>query len=1382
MNKIKPYLLLILLLACVHQVMFAQSATEYNPGNPPEPENLFNLDLQMNNSSAGYTSGTGNYPAGKSVRVIASVYSGYQFIAWREGDSIISTARDFYYIMPSRKVSLTAYFVYTPSNPGEPVYKYTLKLQADPEGSGYFSNDNQFNVPGTNYHIYAYPYSGYIFKGWYRADTLVSATTPYLHTTGYANDTLRARFEYKPGNPGEPATGTGALYNLSLLTPASEKGKTIAFPVHLFNRNTLVYGTTFDLKFPQGALVDEVAATLSGRKNGHILTTEQLNDSTYRFAITGSDTLAISESSGIVMTLPVTIPQEWEVDKTYPVLLSNATVRTASGTVNCPVRSGGLRVLSEEGGLFASFYPDIYLNRAHFVNLSSSLADTFRWDFGDGTTSTQKSPLHSYAAGGPYTVKLWVSRGTQQDSAQFNIVITDKTHWRISGNFTLNSTLTEVRNFANAEELFTLFSQSGISGSSLINVAIGQTHQLLISQQMKEKLSVLLQKLKQSGHSLTFSAIDTLNQPVIDFRDTIDQEVLDLLIDLWNFMPVNRVKFALQGVEMNSTAIRSFRSQVVCSGNSSTALDFSIINPALTYNWIRVEETVTIGGYLTEGQQILPSMTLTNATEAPDTLTYDVSTTIPGTTFTKLVTLKILVLPKLSGAPQIELPAAGSEQASTTIKFTWTSIKNAIYDLYIWEENTSSPAVPSFSGITTNSFTNSSFCKYGKKYNWKVLAKGNCDSQSSATGSFSVRTLPDLQAITIQHPADLYPGDQVTVTVTIRNKGGKTPASSYWRDEIALSRNENLEGILSLTSFASYRTLLNDSSYNVNLTFVLPLDTVPYSRFVVRSDINNQLLESDETNNVFVSEPITIIQPRIESNDFTRLRRLYQQTGGNNWKRRWNINSDVIIAANWPGVSFYRGKVSALNLNSNNLTGVFPVSFFEFEKLQRLELFDNQLEGNLEVIRDSIQNMAQRADSLTYLNLGKNKLSGEPVAFSALFPQLSYLNLSENRISHLQQAFSATITQLNLQYQRVQIDSMNMIAHPSFDTLPSVCRYNHSNRSFTYWPGFSILHQNNTVGYISYSGNQYQLSWNNTTGWRIPSGAALELMQHNGTAYGARSPFKLFFMQGDANVDRRIDLLDVQHSLNYVLRNSPTLFNYVAANTFGDDELTVQDIVTTVEMVLANDSTAEQSAGNRRAAAVATPNELYIENNQLLLKTSVSVAAIDVSLYEASSAAFTFLAPPDKFQFRSRDNNTGGTRLILFSTEGSEFGPGVHCLGKFEGKTPAIRSIMLSDKYATELPVRIGSTLTAYGELSTDDVQLHQLPGKLELNIPEDAVPAILQLINMQGIVVQQQTISSPTNITMKLESELPAGIYLLQLCNSRNTSKRWHFKVLITK
>jgi len=1380
MNKIQSYLLHILLILCLQPSLTAQNATEYNPGNPPEPENLFSLELRMNNNSAGYTSGSGNYPAGKSVRIIASVYSGYQFIAWCEGDSVISTSRNFDYIMPSRKVTLTAHFRYTPSNPGEPANKYTLKLMAEPEGSGYFSNDNLFYEPGTHYSVYAYPHSGYVFKGWYRDYTLVSPSTPYAYTTGYANDTLLARFEYLPGNPGEPATGTGSLYNLSLLTPASEKGKTIAFPVHLFNRDTEIFATTFDLQFPQGALIDLANASLSGRKDGHTLSTEVLNDSTYRFAITGPDARALTGSSGILVTIPVTIPQEWEIDTTYPVVLANATVRTAGGTVNCPVKPGGIRVLSEEGALFASFYPDIYLNRAHFVNLSSPLAETYRWDFGDGTGSTEKSPLHSYETGGPYTVRLWVAQGTQTDSAQFNIVVTDKLHWRISGNFSLNTTLVDVRNFRSADELFTLFSQAGIAGPSNIRVANGQSHALEIPLSMKDKLTVLCQKLKQTGHSITFSATDPAQQPVVDFKNTIDQEVLDLLIDLWNYLPAENVKFALQGVEMNSTAIRSFRSQQLCSGNASQALDFSGINPALTYSWKRISEPVSSEGYLTEGQQILPSMTLINPTEAPDTLIYEVNTSIPGTTFTKLLTLKLIVLPLLSGPPVVELPAAGSEQASTTVKFAWSTVHNAIYDLYIWEENTAPPAVPAFSGISVNNFTNSSFCKYGKTYHWKVVARGTCDSRSSTTGSFSIRTLPDLQVVSIQHPADLYPGDEVTVRVTIQNKGGTTPVNSYWRDEIALSRNENLEGILSLNSVYGYRTVLSDSSYSVNIRFILPLDTIPYSRFVVRTDLNNQLLESDETNNVFVSQPIHIIQPRIEPGDYNRLRAFYQQTGGAGWKKKWNINSDVIIAANWPGVSFYRGRVSAINLNSNNLTGTLPGSVFGFSKMKRLELYDNQLTGNLTSINDSVKNMLQPADSLNYLNMGKNRLSGELSAFAAAFPLLTYLNLSENRLSQ-EQALSSAIHQLNLQYQQVTIDSMDMSPYPVFDTLPMICRYNHSNRSFTFQPGFSILHQNNTVGYISFSGNRYNLSWNNTTGWRIPSGEALEIMQHNGTAYGARSPFKLFFLHGDANVDRRIDLLDVQHSLNFVLRNSPTLFNYAAANTFGDDQLNVQDIVTTVEMILAIDSIEDQPAGSWRAPEAA-PNQLYIENNNLMLRTIAPVAALDVGLNNASSRAFTFLADTRKFQYRTRDNGRGGMRLIVFSPDGSEFAPGTLRIGKFEGTVPSIRKLMLSDRYATELPASIGVPVTSTDATTTGQFQLQHLPGKLIIRIPEGLVPLEVKLITMQGIVVRQEAAGTRADITLDLGNELPAGIYLLQIHNGKDTSKPWHFKVLITK
>jgi len=46
---------------------------------------------------------------------------------------------------------------------------------------------------------------------------------------------------------------------------------------------------------------------------------------------------------------------------------------------------------------------------ATFTNTSSNNATDFAWDFGDGNTSTQENPTHTYAAEGSYTVTLEVS-------------------------------------------------------------------------------------------------------------------------------------------------------------------------------------------------------------------------------------------------------------------------------------------------------------------------------------------------------------------------------------------------------------------------------------------------------------------------------------------------------------------------------------------------------------------------------------------------------------------------------------------------------------------------------------------------------------------------------------------------------------------------------------------------------------------------------------------------------------------------------------------------------------------------------------------------------------------------------------------------------------
>ena len=64
-----------------------------------------------------------------------------------------------------------------------------------------------------------------------------------------------------------------------------------------------------------------------------------------------------------------------------------------------------------------------------FVNTSAILPDTsarhYSWDFGDGNTSTQKDPVHSYTGSGIYTVKMKMTTSTPciADSISENIAL-----------------------------------------------------------------------------------------------------------------------------------------------------------------------------------------------------------------------------------------------------------------------------------------------------------------------------------------------------------------------------------------------------------------------------------------------------------------------------------------------------------------------------------------------------------------------------------------------------------------------------------------------------------------------------------------------------------------------------------------------------------------------------------------------------------------------------------------------------------------------------------------------------------------------------------------------------------------------------------------------
>ena len=119
---------------------------------------------------------------------------------------------------------------------------------------------------------------------------------------------------------------------------------------------------------------------------------------------------------------------------------------------------------------------------------------------------------------------------------------------------------------------------------------------------------------------------------------------------------------------------------------------------------------------------------------------------------------------------------------------------------------------------------------------------------------------------------------------------------------------------------------------------------------------------------------------------------LYHSTGGENWVRRDKWLSDRHIGA-WFGVNVNRnGRVSALIMPENGLTGELPPEIGTLTELVNLSLHHNSLEGE---IPSELADLTE----LTTLYLGGNRLSGEIPAWLGDLADLENLNLSSNQLT-----------------------------------------------------------------------------------------------------------------------------------------------------------------------------------------------------------------------------------------------------------------------------------------------------------------------------------------------------------------------------------------------
>ena len=134
---------------------------------------------------------------------------------------------------------------------------------------------------------------------------------------------------------------------------------------------------------------------------------------------------------------------------------------------------------------------------------------------------------------------------------------------------------------------------------------------------------------------------------------------------------------------------------------------------------------------------------------------------------------------------------------------------------------------------------------------------------------------------------------------------------------------------------------------------------------------------------------VRIIRDGTVATDRAALMALYNGTGGGSWTTSTNWGTSNALST-WAGVTTSSdGRVVALVLNDNQLSGVIP-DLSGLTRLQRLSLDENQLSGEIPELSG--------LTSLQILSLSDNQLSGEIPDLSGL-TSLEWLFLGGNQLS-----------------------------------------------------------------------------------------------------------------------------------------------------------------------------------------------------------------------------------------------------------------------------------------------------------------------------------------------------------------------------------------------
>ncbi len=452
--------------------------------------------------------------------------------------------------------------------------------------------------------------------------------------------------------------------------------------------------------------------------------------------------------------------------------------------------------------------------------------------------------------------------------------------------------------------------------------------------------------------------------------------------------------------------------------------------------------------------------------------------------------------------------------------------------------------------------------------------------------------------------------------------------------------------------------------------------------------------------------------------DLAALRKFYADFGGETWNgRQWDTTTDNTASVSWSGVDFdSEGHVTAIELPDRNISGTLSVATaLTLPRLGSLDLSGNLLRGDAAALANG-----ERLPLLATLDLSFNQID----EVSALLPPtITTLNLSnQHRARNNNKVFPGLDEQT-----AIGLDVSNEMAV----SVPSVLSYNHTWQSMDAHPQLTAYDRNlNTKAWLTWSAalGAYTFS---PSGMPMKEAQDAEVIivptttsgENYANAYNSAYRAQLHFTEGDANLSGWTDVNDVQRTLNYVLNtNNSSTFGLWAANTYDDDEydaesetINIQDIVSTVNIVLANEGSPGSARRRVMPAEAASTNVVFADGRTLMLDANDEVAAFSLHLRGAKSSQVKLLLNSRQWQMQTRDTGDGMS-LVVFSPTGSTLPTGLSQLLRWTADAEPT-SMQATDIEARELPVTLHGSVAStveYVALPTQqaDASIYDLQGR----------------------------------------------------------------------